>query len=206
MLFKDVIGQESTKRHLIELVQHNRLSHALLFAGKEGSGSLPLAMALASFICLSSAENFGFDIKEANAEPTLFGDAVTPAERQPAFPGSGGVPEADEWMKNHPSYSKVKGLVHPDIHFTYPVITKKPGTPPISTDYVHEWREFISSYPYGNVYDWLQFIGAENKQGNITAHECNDIIRKLNLKSFESDYKVSTSGSTEPEINTSPAK
>lgn len=44
--------------------------------------------------------------------------------------------------------------------------------------------------PYGNVYDWLQFIGAENKQGNITAHECNDIIRKLNLKSFESGYKI----------------
>jgi DNA polymerase-3 subunit delta' len=36
----------------------------------------------------------------------------------------------------------------------------------------------------------LQFIGAENKQGNITAHECNDIIRKLSLKSFESEYKV----------------
>jgi DNA polymerase-3 subunit delta' len=40
------------------------------------------------------------------------------------------------------------------------------------------------------VYDWLQFIDAENKQGNITAHECNDIIRKLNLKSFESEYKI----------------
>ena len=40
------------------------------------------------------------------------------------------------------------------------------------------------------MYDWLQFIGAENKQGNITAHECNDIIRKLNLKSFESEYKI----------------
>jgi DNA polymerase-3 subunit delta' len=40
------------------------------------------------------------------------------------------------------------------------------------------------------VYDWLQFIGAENKQGNITANECNDIIRKLSLKSFESEYKI----------------
>src|SRR5205085_61007 len=35
-----------------------------------------------------------------------------------------------------------------------------------------------------------QFIGAENKQGNITANECNDIIGKVNLKSFESEYKV----------------
>ncbi len=39
-------------------------------------------------------------------------------------------------------------------------------------------------------YDWLQFIGAENKQGNITAYECNEIIRKLNLKSFESGFKI----------------
>jgi DNA polymerase-3 subunit delta' len=70
------------------------------------------------------------------------------------------------------------------------VVTKKPGTPPISIDYITEWREFVKSYIYGNVYDWLQFIDAENKQGNITANECNDIIRKLNLKSFESGYKI----------------
>ena len=40
------------------------------------------------------------------------------------------------------------------------------------------------------MYDWLQFIGAENKQGNITAYECSDILRKLTLKSFESGYKI----------------
>jgi len=88
------------------------------------------------------------------------------------------------------SCKKASQLVHPDIHFSYPVVTKKSGTPPISVDYVSEWREFIKQLPYGNIYDWLQFIGAENKQGNITAHECNDIIRKLNLKSFESGYKI----------------
>lgn len=81
-------------------------------------------------------------------------------------------------------------MVHPDIHYTYPVVTKKAGSPPLSTDYITEWREFIQQFPYGNVYDWLQAINAENKQGNITAQECNDIIRKLNLKSFESGYKV----------------
>jgi DNA polymerase-3 subunit delta' len=70
------------------------------------------------------------------------------------------------------------------------VVTKKSGSPPISTDYSSEWREFVKNSPYGNTYDWLQFIGAENKQGNITAQECNDIIRKLSLKSFESEYKI----------------
>ncbi|MEO7768978.1 MAG: hypothetical protein ABIS01_16220, partial [Ferruginibacter sp.] len=44
--------------------------------------------------------------------------------------------------------------------------------------------------PYGNAYDWLQFIAAENKQGNITSEECNDITRKISLKSFESGYKI----------------
>ena len=180
MLFKDVIGQDQLKNHLIELVENNRLSHALLFVGKEGSGALPLALAMAGYIaCLQPAQ--------AENGPDLFGSFDSaPAKSTTQSP----VEHADNLTQKHPAFSKVRNLVHPDIHFTYPVITKKAGTPPISTDFIHEWREFISSYPYGNVFDWLQFIEAENKQGNITAHECNDIIRKLSLKSFESEYKI----------------
>jgi DNA polymerase-3 subunit delta' len=85
---------------------------------------------------------------------------------------------------------KAKRLIHPDIHFSYPVIPKKAGDKPVSSDYGAEWREFMEQYPYGNAYDWLQFIGAENKQGNITAQECNEINRMLSLKSFESGYKI----------------
>ena len=189
MLFKDVIGQVDTKKHLVELVQNNRLSHALLFAGKEGSGALPLAMALAGFICLGLPPASSGGGGEDSPEPSLFGHDLKKKNIPPPPRGEAGW-GLDEWMQKHPSYSKVKDMMHPDIHFTYPVITKKAATPPISTDYIQEWREFISSNPYGNVYDWLQFIGAENKQGNITAQECNDIIRKLSLKSFESEYKV----------------
>ena len=47
MLFKEVIGQPGVRHHLTEMVQQNRLSHALLFLGKEGVGALPLAMAFA---------------------------------------------------------------------------------------------------------------------------------------------------------------
>lgn len=85
---------------------------------------------------------------------------------------------------------KAAQYIHPDIHFSYPVIPRKAGDKPLSSDYAAEWREFIAQQPYGNAYDWLQFIGAENKQGNITAHECQDIIRKLSLKSFESPFKI----------------
>lgn len=178
MLFKDVIGQQEVKQQLVEMVQHNRLSHALLFLGKEGSGALPLAMAFAQYVSL-------LPNKDGSSEASLFGEPVE--VKLPSTPE-----DADAWIKKQPSYSKAEQLVHPDIHFSYPVIKKstRSDEKPISTDWIAEWREFIGQLPYGNIYDWLQFIGAENKQGNITANECNDIIRKLNLKSFESGYKI----------------
>jgi DNA polymerase III subunit delta' len=184
MQFKDVIGQDEVKQHLVEMVQHNRLSHALLFLGKEGSGALPLAMAFAQYISLLPASSGG---EAANAQETsLFGGAIKEVEvRLPQT-----VDEAEAYMSNQSAFSKAEGMVHPDIHYTYPVVTKKTGTPPVSADYITEWREFIHTYPYGNIYDWLQFIGAENKQGNITAQECNEIMRQLSLKSFESGYKI----------------
>jgi DNA polymerase-3 subunit delta' len=175
MQFKDVIAQQYTKQQLAELVQHNRLSHALLFLGKEGSGDLSLALAFAQYIICDR-------VNGKAAVPSLFGDDSPPTT-------------ADIGLKTDscgvcPSCSKAQKLIHPDIHFSYPVIPRKAGDKPLSTDYISEWREFIQLYPYGNVFDWLQFIGAENKQGNITVHECNDIIHKLSLKSFESGYKI----------------
>ena len=158
------------------MVYHNRLSHALLFTSKEGFGGLPLAIAFAQYMVCDKVNG-----RKTSEGPSLFGEAE---------PATGSLQPVTESCGVCSACTKARQLVHPDIHFSYPVVTKKPGTPPISTDYINEWREFIKSYPYGNVYDWLQFIGAENKQGNITAHECNDIIRKLNLKSFESEYKV----------------
>ncbi len=180
MQFKDVIGLTDTKQHLIEMVQQNRLSHALLFLGKEGSGVLPLALAFAQYVSLQPP---------ANAKPAaggMFGDEA-PASPPPMHQTPA---EADAWMEKQPAFGKAAKYIHPDVHYTYPVIPKKSGDKPVSTDYITEWREFIRMYPYGNAFDWLQFIGAENKQGNITAEECNDIMRKLSLKSFESQYKV----------------
>ena len=174
MQFKDVIGQIPVKQHLAEMVEQNRLSHALLFLGKEGSGALPLAMAFAQYVVSLP--------QEAPVVEDLFG-GITAIESAPSF-----IHPDD--ISTQPAFQRAMQLIHPDLHFSFPVIPRKSGDKPTSNDYISEWREFISLYPYGNVYDWLQFIGAENKQGNITADECNDIIRQLNLKSFESEYKV----------------
>ena len=175
--FEKGIGQKEIKEQLIQMVQHNRLSHALLFLGKEGTGALALALSFAQYIV---CEQVNGKIKN-NPEPSLFGEPE-PTSQQPAhFNDSCGVCSA---------CVKASQLIHPDIHFSYPVIPRKSGDKPISTDYINEWRGFIAAQPYGNVYDWLQFIGAENKQGNITSDECNDITRKISLKSFESEYKI----------------
>lgn len=177
MSFKKVIGQADTKQHLVEMVQQNKLAHALLFLGKEGSGGLPMALAFAQYVVCEKVNRRG---AAADPGPSLFGDAEPAPE--PAF--------LNDACGECASCQKAEQMMHPDIHYSYPVIPRKPGDKPLSTDYISEWREFIGQYPYGNVYDWLQFIGAENKQGNITAYECNDIIRKLNLKSFESGFKI----------------
>jgi DNA polymerase-3 subunit delta' len=176
MQFKEVIGQQQVKEHLAEMVQQNRLSHALLFLGKEGSGALPLALAFAQYVvCEKTGDN-----QKAEPSASLFG-LDEPSMVQSTPTDACGICA---------SCLKAAQYIHPDIHFTYPVIPKKSGDKPVSTDYIKEWREFIKRYPYGNAFDWLQFIGAENKQGNITAEECNEIIRQLSLKSFESEYKI----------------
>ncbi len=158
------------------MAQHNRLSHALLFLGKEGCGALPLAIAFAQYLVCEKVRS-----RAESEAPSIFG-VSEPASisLQPLFDSCGTCP----------SCLKATQFIHPDIHFSYPVLPKKPGDKPISTDFIKEWREFITQHPYGNIFDWLQFLDAENKQGNITAEECNDIIRKLNLKSFESGYKI----------------
>jgi len=175
MLFSQVIGQQEIKAKLRNLVEHNRLSHALLLNAPEGAGGLPLALAFSQFIVC---------------------EQVSAADAKHDFPR--------ESCNVCPACIKAAKMIHPDIHYSYPVVSNKKGEPQISKDYIKEWREFISLYPYGIIFDWLQFIQTEdyqekidsrekiiaNKQGNISANECNEIIRQLSLKSFESGYKI----------------
>jgi len=50
MLFKEVLGQEKIKTHLIESFHAERTAHAQIFLGKEGNGALALALAYAQFL------------------------------------------------------------------------------------------------------------------------------------------------------------
>jgi DNA polymerase III subunit delta' len=179
MLFPDIINQLEVKQQLRVLVSQNRLSHALLFLGKEGNGALPLALALAQYVVCEKVNRPQSSVQG----PSLFVEELpSTLAIQNSLIDSCGV---------CPSCIKAGQLIHPDIHFSYPTVTKKPGEKPIATDFITEWREFIKLNPYGNLFDWIEMIKEkENSQGKITARECDDIIRKLSLKSFESEYKI----------------
>jgi len=51
MQFKDVMVDEGLKRHLATLADENRISHAQLFLGKNGTHNFALAVAFAQYIC-----------------------------------------------------------------------------------------------------------------------------------------------------------
>ncbi len=86
--------------------------------------------------------------------------------------------------------TRIAKLEHPDVHFSFPSIVPKPNTKVMSKHFIKQFREYLLHQPYGTTYDWLQFINAENKQGNLSADECREIIDVLNLKSYEGAMKV----------------
>jgi DNA polymerase-3 subunit delta' len=153
MFFRDIIGQEEVKKRLIRSVQEERVSHAQLFAGPEGTGKLGLALAYAQYI---SCRN-----RTATA--------------------AGGT-----W----PSCHKYQKLAHPDLHFVFPVFNSPKFKNPVSDDFIKEWREMVLKNHYFNLGQWLTFIDAGNAQGLIYERETDSIYRKLNLKSFEAEFKV----------------
>ncbi len=176
MQFPNVIGQFEVQQQLMGMVRNNRLSHAMMILGPEGSGALPLALGFGQYVVSHPQQ------KKASAMVAdLFGGMSALPADEPAE--TDGFPGFD---------NKALDFVHPDLHFSYPVIKRNPDkdAPPVSADWAAEWRQFLKTNPYGNLFDWLQFIKAENKQGNITARECNEIIHTISLKPYESRYKV----------------
>ncbi|WP_334056165.1 DNA polymerase III subunit [Polaribacter sp. P097] len=149
MLFNQIIGQEHIKNHLKKSAENGRIPHAQLFVGKEGSGTLPMAIAYAQYLLC----NFSSDADACNL--------------------------------------KCNKLQHPDLHFAFPVTTNDVVKKhPVSNLFLEDWRDFVENQPYGSLFNWLQHIGVENKQGLINVDEAEDVVKKLKLKSFEGGFKV----------------
>ncbi|MCB0510876.1 MAG: hypothetical protein KDC82_08930 [Bacteroidetes bacterium] len=81
---------------------------------------------------------------------------------------------------------KAEKLSHPDIFYTYPTI----GPRSMAREDIEQWRNFLKDEAYFSYSDWIALLDNENKQGNITAEECNQIIRQHGLRHFEGKYKI----------------
>lgn len=66
MNWDEIVGQENIKQHLKESIAANRVSHAQLFLGKEGYGTLPLALAYAKEILLKENEKAASKVDHIN--------------------------------------------------------------------------------------------------------------------------------------------
>ncbi|MEP7265088.1 MAG: hypothetical protein ABI772_11350 [Bacteroidota bacterium] len=152
MLFKEVVGHILVKERFIGAVKESRVSHALLISGLEGTGGLPLALAMAQYL---TCEN----------------------------------PGVDESCGKCPSCLKNQKMVHPDVHYSFPVV-KEPSREAKSVEFMDDFRTAVLQNPYLDLTDWFEFLGVNNKQGYISVEESADILRKLQLKSFESVYKI----------------
>ena len=94
--------------------------------------------------------------------------------------------------KECPSCKKAHQLIHPDIHLAFPVVSKekKKREDTTSKDFLVEFREFVSAFPYGDMNQWLQHLNAVDKRANINKAECAAIIKNLGLMTYEGQYKV----------------
>lgn len=50
MLFRDIVGQEEAAQQLREAIDNDRMPHALMITGREGSGALTLALTAAQYL------------------------------------------------------------------------------------------------------------------------------------------------------------
>ena len=89
-----------------------------------------------------------------------------------------------------PSCRQFAKFSHPDLHFVFPIYKPKSGRKYVCDDFVADWRAFLQEDPYFGFNDWMTSLGAANAQGTIYAEEGNEILRKLTLKSYESEYKT----------------
>jgi len=85
---------------------------------------------------------------------------------------------------------KYKKLAHPDLHFVFPVIKPPNKSSVVCDDFIAEFRSMVLNNLYFSANDWYAKISGDAKQGMIYGNESEEIIRKLSLKTYESEYKV----------------
>jgi DNA polymerase-3 subunit delta' len=88
--------------------------------------------------------------------------------------------------------SKNAKYIHPDTHFVFPLsnIKNDKDEDRFKAEIMKSWRAFLLEQPFGDLDDWTNFYGGEDKQALISREESREIIKTLSLKPFESRNKI----------------
>lgn len=89
-----------------------------------------------------------------------------------------------------PNCLKMESLVHPDLHFVFPVVASKANKVGSSKDRIKEWNEFVQRQKYFNLKQWQQFLDEMGKNAAIGVEESRQILKRLALKSYSGKYKI----------------
>ena len=162
MKFGEVIGQEETWARLMQMVDENRLPHALLLCGPTGCGKMALALAFASYLLGERQEN-GRQLPEFPPQLTANAEAMLKKWQHPDL---------------HFSYPVIKPKGTSADHKM------------VSDDFAKEWNQLLMEGPYFTLDQWLSMMNADNQQAVIYVSESDDLNRKLSLKSSLGGYKV----------------
>jgi len=165
MQFKDIIGQRTLINQLTRIIDDGKVSHAQLFVGDMGYGTLALALAYIQYLNCHNRQHFTID----NPDTQLAADSCGEC----------------------PNCKKINALMHSDLHIIFPnTTTKKVDKNPSSADFYNEFREFFTANKgYCSMDGWFRHLDVEEKQGIINVRDGNSLIRELSLKTYESKYK-----------------
>ena len=186
MKFQDIIGNEALKRLLPQMVQEGRLPHAVLFTEEGCWGAMAFALALAQYV--NCERNTA-----PESTPSLFGAGTAAAESRRELWEA--IPGTEDSCGVCDSCHKYNKLIHPDLHFVFPVsagkgLSESEKKAPISDYFLTAWRDLVLRKPYFSEQELYDAIGIENKSGIITVNEAKRIIEKLSLRAFEGEYKT----------------
>ena len=82
---------------------------------------------------------------------------------------------------------RVKKLIHPDIHFIFPVAGPDK---PVSDRFIAAWRELLLENPCFYENELYTAIGIDSKQSLISVYEARSILEKLSLSAVEGGYRT----------------
>lgn len=161
MQFKDIVGQRDTINKLTSIIDSGRVSHAQMLLG-EASSTMPLAWAYLQYLCCEHRQHF-----------------------------TSGDLQADS-CGECPSCKKIASLMHPDLHFIFPTATtSRVKDKPWSGEFQSEFRDFLlQNDGRGNLDDWYDALGIENKQGLIRELDADNAIASLSLKAYEGGWRM----------------